>query len=37
MVRYRGSPEVRVLRETEFMTELSRRPNDEYWRKVEVI
>ena len=28
---------MRVLRETEFMTELSRRINDEYWRKVEVI
>lgn len=29
--------EVRVLRDNEFIQEFSRRPNDEYWRKVEVI
>ena len=26
-----------MLRETEFIAELQRRPNDEYWRRVEVI
>lgn len=37
IVRYRGSPEVRVLNQNEFGAELARRPNEEYWKRVEVI
>lgn len=37
MVRYKSSVEIRVLREAEFGKEFQRRPNEEYWQKVEVI
>jgi hypothetical protein len=37
MVRYKSSVEIRVLREQEFGREFQRRPNEEYWQKVEVI
>ena len=37
MVRYKGSVEIRVHREPEFGKDFQRRPNDEYWKTVEVI
>jgi len=37
MVRYINSKEIRILRENEFSKEFQRRPNEEYWQRVEVI
>ena len=37
MVRYKESKEIKILRENEFSKEFQRRPNEEYWQRVEVI
>lgn len=37
LVRYRNSEQVRVLKDNEFIKEFQTRPNDDYWRRVEVV
>jgi hypothetical protein len=37
MVRYRTNHEVKVLKDNEFINEFTIRPNDSYWKTIEVV
>ena len=37
MIRYRVNDEVKVVKDNEFINEFTIRPNDHYWKTIEVV